>query len=236
MAIVTQHQQHALGPGVDTEWGNAIKLHKTYPLISSPLTPGAKAYNTEIHKMLPEWWNGPEDNTTKSDPDTDITLDCEPTGNNLPVDGQSLNPGGMLPGIVSIGCMNYGYMHGAIHGGGVYWGFNWLVHAQRTVEPSDIFAPHSLWLQHLTALVNADRNANGPPAFPPEKLALSDTTHWVVARNGLGFIYSYAELFGYQDGGSGGFVLIPWSKLRPYLNPHGIVPKANWNASPPMEN
>ena len=233
MVFVVQHQEHPLGPGVDPEWGDAIKLDKTYPLISSPLTPDAKAFNAEIGKMLPKWWNGPKDNKVQSDPDTNLTLDCEPTGEDPPVDGKFPDAGGMLPGVISIACMNYGYEHGAAHGGGVYWGFNWLVHAQRTVEPSDIFTPRTPWLKTLTALVNADRNADGPPPFPLEKLDFSDTRNWVVASNGLGFIYSTADFFGFEDGGQGAFDLIPWSKLRPYLNPHGIVPKADWKATLP---
>jgi hypothetical protein len=102
MVIVTQHQQHALGAGIDTGWGDAIKLGKTYPLISSPLTPDAKAFNAEIDKMLPEWWNGPADNTTQSDPDTDLTLVCEPAGEDPPVDGNIPDTGGMLPGVMVV--------------------------------------------------------------------------------------------------------------------------------------
>ena len=81
-----------------------------------------------------------------------------------------------------------------------------------------------------------DRTAEGPPPFPFEKLDFSDTNNWVVARNGLGFIYSTADFFSVEDGGQGAFALIPWSKLRPYLNPHGIVPKADWNATLPSTN
>ena len=236
MVIVTQNQQHALEPGADTGWGNAIKLDKTYPLISAPLTPDAKAFNAEIHKILPEWWNGPADNTTQSDPDTDITLDCEPVGVPLPVD--SVSDGlKMLPGVISIACMDYRYPHGAAHGDGAYWGFNWLVHERRRVTVADVFAPHTPWLKALAALLSADQNANGAPAVLVEGAdAFADTSHWVVTRNGLGFIDQYASFYGYVDGGCGAFDLIPWSKLRPYLNPHGIVPRSDWNATLPPGN
>ncbi len=237
MVMVTQDQQHALGSGVDPSWGSTIKLDKTYPLISSPLTPDAKAFNAEIDKILPEWWNGPTDNKVQSDPDTDITLDCEPAGEDPPVDGKFPDAGGMLPGVISVACMNYSYMHGAPHGGGTFWGFNWLVHERRRVKADDIFAPHTQWLKAFAALLNADQNANGPPAFPVDGSSeFGDPSHWVVAINGLGFIDSCAGLYGFDDGGQGAFVLIPWSQLRPYLNPHGIVPQVDWNATLPSTN
>ena len=229
IVIIEQQQNHPLGAGVDTGFGDAVEFSKTYPLIASPLTQDANAFNAKIRTMLPKWWNGPSDNTQKSDPDTDITLVCQPTGEPPPVDGKSPDAGGMLPGVISMACMNDRYRHGALHGGGRYWGFNWLVDARRRLKASDVFAPGTAWKTPLAALLDADRNANGTPAVPLRPLNVADPGHWVVARNGLGFIYAYAEFFGAEDGGAGAFDLIPWSKLRPYLNPHGIVPRQDWN-------
>ncbi|WBO58935.1 hypothetical protein GT370_17845 [Acidocella sp. MX-AZ03] len=119
LVIIEQQQNHPLGAGVDTGFGDAVEFSKTYPLIASPLTQDANAFNAEIRTMLPKWWNGPSDNTQKSAPDTDITLVCQPTGEPPPVDGKSPDTGGMLPGVISMACMNDRYRHGALHGGGV---------------------------------------------------------------------------------------------------------------------
>jgi hypothetical protein len=239
MAIVTQQQQHAVGPGVDTGWGDAIKLDKTYPLISSPLTPDAIAYNEKIKELIGRWWKvigAPYDNSQKSDPDTDYQMSCLPGGGVVDDgfdnddNGGTPNQDQMLPGVISMTCFAYISLHGGAHGEGQEWGFNWLVAQQRPLKPDDVFRPNAEWLGAITAISNADRG--DAPSYAP-KLDLADRHHWVVGATGLGLAYTMGYLSGYVEGGAGGFYIIPWSKLHPYLNPHGIVPKADWNATLP---
>lgn len=137
----------------------------------------------------------------------------------------------MLPGVISMSCLGGVEPREAAHGEGSYSGFNWLVSQRRPIRASDVFTPNSGWLKALTALVNTDRQAE--PAAPwIHALDFADTRHWVVGADGLGLAYSDAEFSGFEEGGEGGVDLIPWSKLAPYLRKDGIVPQADWSATP----
>jgi hypothetical protein len=236
MIVIHQHKEHPIGPDVDPGWGPVIKLDKAYPVISSPLTADAKFYNADIGALMPRWWrgvDGPPNNSLAADSAWDISLDCEPVGQQLPVDGPVPANAVMLPGVISISCGSYNYMHGAAHGGGFYWGFNWLVAQHRPIKPLDIFAPNSGWLEALTALVDASRNAgNNMPGMKLAKLDFADTHHWVLMTAGLGLTYAHTEFGNCECGGEGMLYVIPWSKLSPYLRKDGIVPQKYWQPAP----
>ena len=234
--IFHQRLEHPPGLGDDQFKQGPITLDSTYPLIASPLTADAKKFNAEMHQLAGKWQSGQQYNTTDLDSDFDVTSDCEPVGLSPPPDVDGIIPSGlrMVPGVVSDACEVYSYMLGAAHGGGDYWGFNWLLHARRVMRASDIFDVRTKWLEALTKKVNADRSAgfNGVQ-FP---LDVSDTTHWIVTTEGLGLTYPDSYFSGFEEGGEGMYDLIPWSKLAPYLRKDGIVPQADWSATAARSN
>jgi hypothetical protein len=227
IVVFTQHDEHAAIAG------RPVKLDRKYPVIVSKLTPEAKAFNANMQQRAATWWAGmkaPKDNKTASDPNTDYSLDCEPVGAQPRMGDYIVQPDErMLPGVISVTCGSYVFPHNVGHGGGKYWGFNWLVREGREVKPSDIFNMKTHWLAALTALADADRAGHAPWAG---KMDFSNTSHWVVETKGLGLAYSMAEFTGYIDGGSGDFDLISWTKLTPYLRKDGIVPTQDRIASP----
>ncbi len=238
MAIAGFDQQHAANIPDDPDAPpNPTTLHLSYPLIASPLTPEAKVYNNAITQLIRLWWadiGAPKDNSQQTDPYTDYALDCAP-GGALPPEG---GPGVqvielMLPGVISITCHGYLFPHGGAHGGSSDWGFNWIVSKRRAVQPDDIFVANSGWLKALTALANSYRQDAAPWS---KKLDFADRHHWVLGANGFGLTYTIGEFVGYSEGGVGMFAIIPWSKLKPYLNPHGIVPQSDWNTTLPAGN
>ncbi len=230
-----QHQEHPLGPGADTRSGSTIHLDRTYPLIASPPTPDTQAFNNEMQRRAAQWWaamDAPKDNSTAADPDTDYELDCEPVGLPPPINFPPPAGARMLPGLVSMVCRNDVFWRGAAHGAygfGEYWGFNWLLHQGREVLASDIFDMKTGWLRALTTATNLDRSAGASGVVEP--LDFSDTSHWVVTSGGLGLTYSASDFNGIEEGGDGKYVVIPWSKLAPYLRKDGIVPQADWSAT-----
>ena len=215
-----------------TDYGAGYKIimfssqGTSYPLIDSPLTSGARTYNAQVQRM----W-GTSDNTTGSG-----SLDCEPIGLPLPVDSKYPDNLKMLPGVISMACLSYVNVPGAAHGFGASSGFNWQINQSHEVHAGDVFDVKTHWLNALTIMANADRDALGTNSSVLSPLDFSNTSHWVIAAQGFGLTYSAADFTGFTDGGSGVIAFIPWSKLKPYLNPHGIVPRADWNANPPPGN
>lgn len=228
--MVNQHQEHEVAPRFDDGGQNPVRLALSYPLIAAPLTPDTSAYNAAIKALIPRWWKdigGPADNSQAADPGTDYSLVCTPgagVGNEV---GPPLER--MLPGVISMSCSSYVFPHGNAHGGGNYWGFNWLVPQHRPVQPEDIFTPNSGWLKALTALANAARGTNLPAGMP--KLDYADRHRWVLGADGLGLNFSTSEFFGFSNGGGGSVTLIGWSQLARYLRKGGIVPPTDWSAA-----
>src|SRR5271165_5731534 len=204
-----QYQEHAPGAGDNENGQQPITLEKTYPLIANPRPPDAKAFNTKMQQMAAKWWTGPQNNTTASDPDTNLTLDCEPVGLTPPRDVDVSTPSGysMVPGVISAVCENYTFILGFPHGEGSYWGFNWVVNQRRELRASDIFDMKAGWLHALTVAANADRGVGFNGVQYP--LDFSDTSHWVVTAVGLGLTYRDSAFTGFLEGGEGTFCLIP---------------------------
>ncbi len=221
--IVLQSQEHTPN-----------NLDIFYPIIASPLSADAKVYNSAIAEIVQRWENDigfSKGKTGAYGPNTVYSIDCEPGGGNGDRDS-STPPLQMLPDVISMTCMggsNPSDGAGAFNGS--EWGYNWLLTQHRPVNALDIFSRNSGWLKALNALAHADVSPDlvSKPNF-------ADSHRWVLTKNGLGFAFMLGEVAGYTDGGSGAFLLIPWSKLRPYLNPHGIVPRADWNATLPAGN
>lgn len=219
-----------------------------YPLISSPLTPDAKIYNNMIKAMAVRWWadiGAPADISSNSSPRKNFQLDCTPGGGTLNDDRSISGEQPMLPGVISLMCFYY-IRSDTRELDKDESSYNWILAQHRTIRPSDVFRANSGWLNFLTeTLTDLRNNAPAPPGnftlpFDPRYLPpydFSNTRHWLITSSGLGFAYDYAYFTGYYVGKKPGIVtIIPWSKLRPYLNPHGIVPKADWNATLPIAN
>jgi len=233
IVVFQKLREHPPGPEDDQYGQGPIKLGITYPLIASPLTQEAKAYNAKMEQMVVKWWNGPPDNTTASDPDANVWLDCQPVGLDPPVDSRL--PAGlhMVPGVISAACDHYVFFLGAAHGGGTNWGFNWLVQKRRQLQASDIFNMKTGWLLALSTAANADRSGVGQNSYADHTLDFSDTSHWVVTSGGLGLTYSWREFGGFEAGGAGMYDVISWSKLTPFLRKGGIVPQSDWSSATP---
>lgn len=220
-----------------------------YPLIISPLTPGAKAYNVMIERMALRWWadiGAPADISSYTTPGMGFQLNCTPGGAVLNNDGSLSGEQPMLPGVISLMCFAY-------QCNGNQWvkssesGYNWIMAQRRTIRASDVFRKNSGWLKALTTLTNTQRANTHPEIFLPPgapipkllifPLDLANTRHWLLTRAGLGLVFNEIDFVGAGPGYQPSVAaIIPWSKLRPYLNPHGIVPQNDWNTAPPSTN
>ncbi len=210
-----------------------VQLLLSYQLIAAPLSQDAMVYNSKFKKLFIQWWGdigGPNYTSQVADPDTDYNLICDPRArfNYEGKQSEARPVESMLPGVISLYCLGYVYPHDT-HRHFYQWGFNWLVAKRRPITPRDIFIPNSGWLNAIIADAHKER------AFIPLKgIDYADRHHWLLGSMGLGYLYGHDELpSGAINNQAIYFALIPWSKLRPYLNPHGIVPKADWKATLP---
>jgi hypothetical protein len=225
-----RHREHNDPSDPYSNYGPVI-LDQTIPLIESPSSYLARTYNVALLRLAAKWWitlGGPPDNLASSDPSTDVWLDCEAVGFQPPVDNYTAKPDDeMLPNVISASCGIYRNVHGGAHGGGIYWGFNWILNQGREIRASDVFRTNSNWQSALTtALYPAGVTLADGMKVPD----LSNTAHWVLETKGLGLTYSMNEFSGTEDGGLGAFALVSWSTLKRYLKPGGIVPRKYWNA------
>jgi hypothetical protein len=98
----------------------------------------------------------------------------------------------------------------------------------RALEPSDVFAPRSGWENFVTdrAVAAIAREFSDYSNFPPRRDVYETITEphlWLVTERGLVFLFPPLSFGGsHADGGTE--VLIPWTDLRPYLNPAAPAP------------
>jgi hypothetical protein len=229
LIVLNQSQESPPDANADPIDHAPDKFERTFPVISAPTTAETKAFDAAMLKMIASNGNGGTE-------DSDLSIDCEPVGLAAPVDSRVPTGLAMIPGVISAACRSYLYLHGAPHGYGSNWGFNWLVFQRREIRASDIFDTKTGWLAALNKSAKADQSAAGQTAGSSDPLNLADTSHWVVTTGGLGITYSWSEFAGEEDGGAGMLDAISWSKLAPFLRKDGIIPKSDWSAATPDIN
>lgn len=98
----------------------------------------------------------------------------------------------------------------------------------RALEARDVFAAGSGWENFLTdrAVASISREFTDYPNFPPRRDVYETATKphlWLVSERGLVLLFPPLSFGGsHVDGGTE--VTIPWTDLRPYLNPAAPAP------------
>jgi hypothetical protein len=192
-----------------------IRLDQNIPQIVAPLDAKARAFNAAVKSYLLFRWmqqGGPPLTNPQSDQWSDVSLDYAPNA-------------GALAGVISIEITFDEYTHGAMHPDSQEEEFNWNLEESRHIIPADLFRPDTDWqLGIATAAVTAFAGVPQYMSVPrtPENMApaYSDPASWVLLQSGLKiYLPSYARC--YMCGT--GIATIPWSVLKPYLKPGGLV-------------
>lgn len=117
---------------------------------------------------------------------------------------------------------------GAAHGSSTSKAVNVLMQAGRPLQEADVFQPNSGWQQFLTerAVAAISRQFREDGFVPPARDVQESATKphlWLIREDGLMLLFPpYSFGAPYVMGGTE--VLIPWSDLRPYLNPAAPAP------------
>lgn len=117
---------------------------------------------------------------------------------------------------------------GAAHGSTTVKAVNVLMQEGRPLEVSDVFQPDSGWQRFLTerAVASISRQFREDGFVPPARDVQESATKphlWLIREDGLMLLFPpYSFGAPYVMGGAE--VLIPWSDLRPYLNPAAPAP------------
>jgi hypothetical protein len=196
-----------------------IKLGQDIPQIVTPLTPQSRAFNTGMENFAQSVWSqqgGPPLSTPHDDKSDDFYFGCDLNTN-------------ALPGLFSFTCFFDNYHHGNIHATGRPHDFNWNIQSERQVTPDDIFAPGTGWQSAvakaaISAFTRAGKIQPGflmPQLMPQVNAWLSNPSGWDLLREGLKIDTGDYEICPYTcDAPS---TIIPWSVLKPYLKPGGLV-------------
>lgn len=193
-----------------------IELEQNIPQIVAPLDAKARAFNAAIKDYAFSIWNefdGPPRSNPQRDEYQDLSIDYEP--NAL-----------ALPGIISISFSEGNYVHGAAHGEGANFDFNWIIAQSRHAVPADIFSPAHNWRHGLTVAAIAAfksklKSSWGNGAADDFQGAFSRPDAWALLKSGLRIDTSSYEICSYACGAPS--VIIPWSDLRPYLKSGWII-------------
>lgn len=126
---------------------------------------------------------------------------------------------------------SYTYAHPAHH----ERGFNWLLKQGRELKQDNLFQPNSgweAWMKTRVYQIIKDYETTELKADPAdaEETAASaadvaiESRNWQVDPKGLSLIFSEDEL-PYTDAVTMPDVSLPWSDLKPYLNPAFEIPR-----------
>jgi hypothetical protein len=126
---------------------------------------------------------------------------------------------------------SYTYAHPAHH----ERGFNWLLKQGRELKQDNLFQSNSgweAWMKGRVSQIIKDYEINDVKADPTdagEIAALAagvavESRNWQVDPKGLSLIFSEDEL-PYTDAVTMPDVTLPWSDLKPYLNPAFEIPR-----------
>jgi hypothetical protein len=195
-----------------------ITLDQNVPVIVAPLDATAIAFNLRMESYVDFLWEqagGPSETTPTDDNNTDFLLDYSP---NLDA----------LPGVLSIDMSLSDYPHGAAHGEWRPANFNWNIAAERQVTPEDIFVASADWQKAVAQLAIAAFTRAGyiDSDYLTDLMSIVDNSlvdpqSWALLKDGLRIETSAYEICPYSCGAPS--IVIPWSALRAYLKPGGLV-------------
>jgi hypothetical protein len=196
-----------------------IRLEQNIPQIVSPLTSQSLAFNTGVKNFVQLVWSdngGPPFSAPREDTEDDIGLDY------------TFNPDA-LQGLFSFSFSISNYHHGAAHGSGQKYNFNWNIKSERQVVPGDIFDAGTGWQSAVAKAAMASFTEAGviqpgyltPDIMPQVNAQLADPNGWEILREGLKIDTGDYQICPYTcDTPS---TIIPWSALKPYLKTNGLV-------------
>jgi hypothetical protein len=119
--------------------------------------------------------------------------------------------------LISVSISSDRYDHGAAHGEDEQSIVNWLLPSGRDLKAEDIFDNKTSWKDALTKLCFRELHDRYGFGAQPEDLEDTPTQpeRWVLREGGLTIQFDEGEVGSYADGERE--VLVPWSKLKPYL-------------------
>jgi hypothetical protein len=119
--------------------------------------------------------------------------------------------------LISVSISSDRYDHGAAHGEDEQSIVNWLLPSGRDLKAEDIFDNKTSWKDALTKLCFRELHDRYGFGTQPEDLEDTPTQpeRWVLREGGLTIQFDEGEVGSYADGERE--VLVPWSKLKPYL-------------------
>jgi len=126
---------------------------------------------------------------------------------------------------------SYTYAHPALH----QRGFNWLLQQGCELKQDNLFQPNSgweAWMRKRVSQIIKDYEITEVKADPTDAEEIAglaagvavESRNWQVDPKGLSLIFSEDEL-PYTDAVTMPDVTLPWSDLKPYLNPAFEIPR-----------
>jgi len=184
-----------------------VTLNVSYPQIDHPKSDSEMEWNKKMKDLAPGGISG-----YNLEPDlTDAYFNYEV----LSVSDK----------LISVEISSGSYSHGSVHGADGRSVVNWLVLSGRELKPEDIFDQTTSWRGALRSYCFHDLSAReGYLVKKPEDLGEMPTQpeRWVLGKSGLTIQFNPYEVASYGDGLPE--VLVPWSKLKPYLLSNAPIP------------
>jgi uncharacterized protein len=148
----------------------------------------------------------------------------------------------VTPDLVIAILSNQWYGHGAAHPNIENVQFNWLLQKQRELRPDDVFRPESGWQDFLEQRCMKDLKAQFGPDYPQsewapgfiEKALHEIVTHpasWRLSADALTIPFDAGTVACHACDAQP--VVIPWTDLKPMLQPGFIIPRETADGPPP---
>lgn len=146
------------------------------------------------------------------------------------------------PDLVTAILSDQWYSHGAAHPNIENVQFNWLLEQQRELRPDDVFRPASGWEAFLEQRSMKDLKEQFGPDYPQsewapgfiEKVLHDIVTHpanWQLSADALTIPFDAGTVACHACDAQP--VVIPWTELKPMLQPGFNLPRATPDSPPP---
>lgn len=120
-----------------------------------------------------------------------------------------------------------GMGHSAGHPGGSWIEFNWLLKQRRELRPEDVFRKDSGWQKTIEALCSKELQQTNAGLYDDWEKALPrvvlDSRNWQLDGKGITIEFPDYSVSAHVD--PAGPVTIPWTTLKPFLQPSFAIPK-----------
>jgi uncharacterized protein len=148
----------------------------------------------------------------------------------------------VTPDLVASTVSNQWYGHGAAHPNITTVQFNWLLNQPRALRPDDVFRPDSGWESFLEQRCMKELKTQFGPDYPQnawapgyiEKSLLGIVTHpanWQLSSDALTIPFDAGSVACHACGAEP--VVIPWTELKPMLQPAFSIPRETPESPPP---